>query len=112
MTQYYECHVTLLGLPEQIRPHVEALRWKFSAIDGDPVLGAGIKCYATRHFHVRHGQDEVLQWLLNAAALLRGQGLEVLRRKVELVVFDDRSVKTQCTGACVECHLDDYLGAA
>ncbi len=105
---YYECHVTLLGDPHAIRPYVEAMKWKFSCIDGDPVLGDGIKCYATRHFHAGLGQDHVLAQLLDTAASLAELGLSVLRRKVELVLYDDRSTKTRCTGACPECHLDDY----
>jgi hypothetical protein len=31
----------------------------------------------------------------------------VIRRKTELVMFDDRSSKGRCEGGCVECHLDD-----
>src|SRR5690348_2491124 len=104
---YYECHVTLLGDPSTIKPCVERLRWRFSCIDGDPVLGDGIKCYATRHFHVRHGHSGVQAQLFAAAEQLQAWGLSVVRRKVELVVFDSRSVKVQCTGGCPECHLDD-----
>lgn len=106
---YYECHVTLEGNPATLRPCVEALRWKFSAIDGDPLLGAGIKCYATKHFNVRRGHAVVLHALLSAAATLEELGCTVTRRKVELVLYDDRSSKIRCTGACVECHLDEVV---
>lgn len=108
MKEYYECHVTMLGDPDKIRPEVEANKWKFSAIDGDPVLGEGIKCYATRMFNIRMEESVVLRHLMNVAEYLSGRGCKVLRRKVERVIYDDRSSMVKCTGACPECHIDDY----
>jgi hypothetical protein len=105
---YYECHVTLLGNATEIRPEVENRKWKFSVIDGDPVLGDGIKCYATKLFNRRVAQDTVIKELFLIATELQNNGFNVLRRKVELVIFDDRSSKVQCNGGCVECHLDDW----
>jgi hypothetical protein len=107
MKQYYECHVTMLGDPVAIRPYVEGLKWKFSAIDGDPVLGEGVKCYATRLFKKSLGESKVTDELLHTANELFKQGCKVLRRKVEFVIYDDRSYKVKCTGGCPECHLDD-----
>jgi hypothetical protein len=104
---YFECHVTMLGHATEIRPEVERRKWKFSMIDGDPVLGDGIKCYATKLFNRRVGQDKVTEELLTIANELKNLGFTVLRRKVEMVIFDDRSSKIKCTGGCVECHLDD-----
>jgi hypothetical protein len=104
---YFECHVTMLGNPVEIRPVVESLKWKFSVIDGDPVLGEGIKCYATRLFNKKLGTEDVTKNLLRTAEALECQGFVVLRRKVELVIFDDRSAKIRCTGGCAACHLDD-----
>jgi hypothetical protein len=104
---YFECHVTMLGDPKVIRPEVEQRKWKFSVIDGDPVLGEGVKCYATRLFNKRLGQEVVQKQLLEIADELSNIGFNVLRRKVELVIFDDRSSKVRCTGGCAECHLDD-----
>lgn len=84
--------------------------WKFSAIDGDPSLGDGVKCYATRHFNPRTGDAVVLQILTDTAKRLADNGAEVIRRKVERIIFDDRSSTVKlgtCNGACPECHLED-----
>ena len=86
--QYYECHVTMEGEAATVRPQVELIGWKFSAIDGDPILGRGVKCYATKHFNARMPENEVVAVLGYAATLLREQGLKVIREKVELVLHD------------------------
>lgn len=99
---YYECHITINGDPARIKSAVENFKWKFSKIDGDPVMGAGVKCYATRHFNAKLSQREVVDILLKAAAHF-GYSYEVTRRKVELVIFDDRSSKVRCEGLCPEC---------
>lgn len=100
---YYECHITMLGDKEQIRRCVEATGWKFSAIDGDPVLGAGVKCYATMFYNQRVPEYQVQAAVRVAANELTEAGIQVTRRKVELVIFDDRSDKVNCNGACPEC---------
>lgn len=109
--QYYECHITMLGDKDTIRIPVELRHWKFSAIDGDPTLGDGIKCYATRHFNYKLPEEEVLTRLELMANYLRDTcGIEVIRRKIERVIYDDRSSTVRlgsCNGACPECHLDD-----
>lgn len=92
MTPYYECHITLEGDPILIKQVVQEYEWKFSRIDGDPVLGAGVKCYATKHFNSSlHKEEEVITELRNAAmefeTLYR---IPVIRQKVELVIFDSR----------------------
>lgn len=109
--RYYEAHITLQAPRErlsEVRELVEAVGWRFSAIDGDPVLGPGTKMYATRHFNERLGSDGVLLELFKTADAL-GALVEILRRKVELVLYDDRSSKVRCDGACPECHTDDLL---
>ncbi len=110
MNSYYECHVTMIGPPSEIKPVVEKLKWKFSVIDGDPVLGDDVKCYATKLFNNRLTKESVLKDLLETAQKLDDFGCSrwiVTRRKVELVIFDDRSSKVNCEGGCVDCHLDD-----
>jgi hypothetical protein len=108
MKKYYECHVTMLGDPKEIRPLVEQTKWKFSAIDGDPVLGDGIKCYATMFYNNKMHEIDVLKRLEGTADYLEIMGVKVIRRKVELVIYDDKSSTVQCNGACPCCHLEDY----
>lgn len=108
--KYYECHITIKEKDnrEFIKRFVKNQKWKFSAIEGDPNLGPGIKVYATRQFNHKYSQIEIIDNLNTVADLLESIGIEILRRKVELVIFDDRSSKVDaCNGGCVECHLDD-----
>lgn len=89
MKQYYECHVTFtnkLGL-------IKIPGWTYSCIDGDPNLGAGVKSYATAQFKESLGLHTVISYVEEAADILRGDGHEVLRTKVELVVHDSRQDK-------------------
>jgi hypothetical protein len=104
---YFECHVTMVGDAALIRPEVVKRKWKFSVIDGDPVLGDGIKCYATRLYNRNKGQETVQAELFEIAEQLQELGFNVLRRKIELVIYDDKSSRVRCLGGCKECHLDD-----
>lgn len=108
MKQYYECHITLQENPSnfnELEIFIKSQKWKFSCIDGDPILGSGLKCYATKHFNANKEIEFVLNELFEMADKLSLKST-VLRRKVEMVIFDDR-IKKQCSGGCAECHLDD-----
>lgn len=111
--KYYECHITMEGSPQDVQEKARKwegspIDWKFSAIDGDILLGDGLKCYYTKHFNVRVPAEEVLSRLHAMAECLEYLGIKVTRRKVEMVLYDDRSTKTSaCTSGCIACHLDD-----
>lgn len=87
---YYESHITMLGTPETLKPLVEEIKWKFSAIDGDPVLGEGIKCYATMHHSAKHTIEDVISYVKAASQALRQKNIKILRSKVELVLYDTK----------------------
>ncbi len=100
MKKYFEAHVTMIGDAAMIRPLVEATKWKFSAIDGDINLGEGVKCYATRQFNLKIGESKALTILHETADSLVMKNVNVIRRKIEIVIYDDR--QGVCTGACPE----------
>jgi hypothetical protein len=78
------------GDPKKISPHVNSVGWTFSSIDGDPDLGRGVKCYATRQFNSKLEVNEVIFLLNHTADILIEYGCEVLRKKIELVIYDER----------------------
>lgn len=105
---YYEAHITMLAeKPDHryLKDLVERYGWKFSKIDGDPNLGDGVKCYATKHFKSSLPKEKVLEELTAVARHLDGIYGDVIREKIELVIHDTRSstVRFQCDGLCPEC---------
>jgi hypothetical protein len=91
-SEYYECHITVLGDPTEIGLVVaHTTDWTFSRIEGDITYGPGTKCYATKHFNARKPLEEVKDELLGTAALLNALGFNVIRRKIERVIYDNRT---------------------
>lgn len=93
MREYYECHITIesqdwFGTALRVHAHEG---WKFSKIDGDPNLGPGVKCYATRHMSGTLPIDQVRYQLEVMAKEFKRLGENVVREKVELVVYDSLS---------------------
>jgi len=88
---HYEIHVTVPWSPVTQRKFQDLgteYGWSTSWIDGDPNLGSGRRFYFTRHEPTYMGAMvfmEKLVWKLNQA------GHVVLRRKVEQIVFDDKT---------------------
>lgn len=85
----YEAHITLLDDRSLVRQAVETIGngWTFSCIDGDPVLGDKVHCYATNHF-----DDASLAKLLtrDMAVTMSRWGVRVIRMKVEQIIWDVR----------------------
>jgi hypothetical protein len=92
---YYECHITLIVPPLMLVPSIleEKTGWKFSRIDGDPVLGPGVKSYLTRHYPDHLPEVEVKAHLADAVEMVRHLGFEVLREKIEVVIHDSKAVR-------------------
>ncbi len=90
MKPYYECHITMQGDAAAIAPLVKAEGWKFSAIDGDPHFGEGVLCYATSHFNRKHDTVDVVIAMGTIADKLVTNGINVIRQKVEKVVYDTK----------------------
>jgi len=86
---YYECHVTFLC--EGPEPSCIPRGWKFSQICGDPDLGDGVKCYLTTQMRSSERRENVIEAVERVASKLRALGDYVLRTKVELVVYDNRT---------------------
>lgn len=90
MKNYYECHITLKSRRADKEDLEEITNWKFSIIDGDPVLGDGVKSYLTKQYSTKLDLTEVTDFLLATSHLVQNLGFEVIREKIELVVYDDR----------------------
>lgn len=95
MKRYYECHITMENFVRSralTEMDVQDVGWVFSAIDGDPILGEGVKTYATKHFRA-NGADNAEQEFIKGeleriANKLHHYGNHVMRKKIELVVYD------------------------
>lgn len=91
-TQYLECHITFIADRARGEQACQELSWLFSAIDGDPVLGEGVRCYATRHYNFRRHNPDAIWALMQKLreSLEKHYGFEVTRCKIELVTHDER----------------------
>ncbi len=93
----YEVHITMDYVPDKLSLQVflNSYNWSYSAIDGDPLLGPKVFCYATKHYDPAvHDVVYVLQRTEALIELLKQQGCNVVRHKIELVVFDSRKRTT------------------
>jgi len=99
----FEAHITCpRNEGTKVSWYGEIFGWKFSAIDGDPVMGKQAYCYLT-------GFDTDGQRLLTrmqgVCEALRQARVEILREKVEEIIYDTKTgvdCLTQCCGHCGE----------
>ena len=86
----FECHLTYNVADSALIETFATEGWKFSAIDGDPILGAKPHCYLTCHH-----TDWVQMWskMFNKVQHIREHGKEPLREKIELIVYDTKGRK-------------------
>ncbi len=94
----FECHITI-EIPadqqqhwiiEGLKARVEAVGWSWSCIDGDPQLGERRRGYATHYYP---DQDTAIEMTKAVGGVLAGKGMNVVRMKVEEVIYDSRSEK-------------------
>jgi hypothetical protein len=84
----YEAHITL---DKAVAPRVKAglKDWQYSAIDDDPIMGQKPYCYLTAYDPdakmLKARMDQVVD-ILNTE-----MGIEVLRTKVERIIFDSKT---------------------
>lgn len=79
------CHINDSGTVEQVGT---AVNWKFSKIDGDPLLGAKPHCYLTSH---SKSVEDALVEMKRVEYILREASVLVLRSKIELIIYDTAS---------------------
>jgi hypothetical protein len=90
----FEVHISIKTIPsrvETLQGDIEKEKpWSFSRITGDPELGQDdVVCYATAHFSDAITAIEKMDRL---AYYLQDQWFDVQRKKVEIVMSDERKV--------------------
>lgn len=91
--KYYEIHITVHLPPNKARENLykhlaKAEGWKTFKSDGDPLLGAGIKFYFTRHSKTENAAYSDLNAMTD---VLRDNYVKILREKIEHIIFDTKS---------------------
>lgn len=86
-----EAHITLLKEDaEKLKEFAEKtlFAWKFSQIDGDPLLGAKPFCYLTKHASAPMELFNEMKYLSDD---LTHRGFHVVRTKLERIIFDSKT---------------------
>jgi len=93
MKPYYECHLTFYLPVKGSGDDLERLTgWKFSQIDGDPVLGKGIKSYLTKIYKHTETAGQVRSHIEKIKHQLESVfDIRSIREKIEVVIYDNRA---------------------
>jgi len=83
----YECHITIDGTQDYNKYWVEEVKWNYSAIHGDVILGNKSLSYATQHYA---DHEIAIKAMVDTANLLELKGLKIVRMKVEEILCDCR----------------------
>jgi hypothetical protein len=87
----FECHITVAYMAKDSRDRLEYLgaenNWKTSYIQNDPILGNKPFFYFTKH---DRDYDTLFKKMNDMADEIARDGYEVLRRKIEAIVFDTK----------------------
>ncbi len=94
----YEAHITIDAHPSEVS-YLEKFcttdtYWKFSKIDGDPVLGNGVKVYFTAHakdiagYLLLKAQMKIVSKAFSVYKLYMNS--KIVRMKIEKICFDVR----------------------
>jgi len=92
---YYEVHLIMRSIPDalSLRVYLTPYDWHYSCIDGDIVCGDKAKLhYVTKHFDGSWFLEEVEDAMNAMADSLKERGCLIIRRKIEMVVYDRRTV--------------------
>lgn len=89
MAESFEAHITIdkkySYKLDRLLEYFLSIKWKFSAIDGDPILGAGSKCYLTAH----DTNQVVLKERMDYVVMVLSQyDIPYIRLKIEHIIFD------------------------
>ncbi len=77
----YEAHITMPRDQSELVEKGAVEPWVYSQIDGDPIMGKRAYCYLTAY---NTSALRLLQSMTMMCGALEVQGVEILRRKVEI----------------------------
>jgi hypothetical protein len=87
----FEAHITFdrehADVIQNRMLHAALRKWKFSKIDGDPLLGKKVYCYLTTHDKT---EEDIQFKVRQAISVARELGFPPVRAKIEKIVYDER----------------------
>jgi hypothetical protein len=98
----FEAHITCPREESLVVGYFAKDGWSFSVIDGDPLMGKRAYCYLTAY---DTDGRKLLARTRELASALRSYKIDVLREKVEQIIYDtktDYDCVEACCGHCGE----------